>query len=53
MKKDKKPVWKKKNPVPVKRRKKLTPEQIKRAKARAKAAGLPYPNLIDNMAVTK
>jgi hypothetical protein len=52
MKKDK-PVWKKKNPVPVKRRKKLTPEQIKRAKARAKAAGRPYPNLIDNMAVTK
>lgn len=28
---------------------KLSPEQIEAAKARAAAAGRPYPNLIDNM----
>lgn len=33
--------------------KKLTPEQKSQAKARAKAAGRPYPNLVDNMAVAK
>jgi hypothetical protein len=30
----------------------MTPSQISRAKARAKAAGRPYPNLVDNMAVS-
>lgn len=33
--------------------KKMTPQQKARAKARAKKAGRPYPNLIDNMAVMK
>ena len=33
--------------------KKLTPAQKAKAKARAKAAGRPYPNLVDNAAVAK
>lgn len=33
--------------------KKLTPAQKAQAKARAKAAGRPYPNLVDNAAVAK
>ncbi|NDA88437.1 MAG: DNA-binding protein, partial [Betaproteobacteria bacterium] len=32
---------------------KLTPAQKSAAKAKAKAAGRPYPNLIDNAAVAK
>jgi hypothetical protein len=40
--------WDKKNPK--KTSKKLTPAQKSAAKARAKAAGRPYPNLIDNAA---
>jgi hypothetical protein len=32
---------------------KLTPEQKAKAKARAKAAGRPYPNLVDNAAVAR
>jgi len=32
---------------------KLSPKKKSAAKARAKAAGRPYPNLIDNMAVSK
>jgi hypothetical protein len=31
----------------------LTPESIELAKARAKAAGRRYPNLVDNMAATR
>ena len=31
----------------------LTPAQKTAAKARAKAAGRPYPNLVDNAAVAK
>jgi hypothetical protein len=31
----------------------LTPAQKARAKARAKAAGRPYPNLVDNAAARK
>ncbi len=48
-----KPVWEKTNPVPMKRRKKMTPEQKSQAKARAKKAGRPYPNAVDNIAVSK
>ena len=33
--------------------KKMTPGQKTEARARAKAAGRPYPNLVDNMAVAK
>ena len=31
----------------------MSPEKKAAAKARAKAAGRPYPNLIDNMAMSK
>ena len=47
----KKAFWDKKNPK--KSSKKLTPAQKSAAKARAKAAGRPYPNLIDNAAALK
>ncbi len=47
----KKAFWDKKNPK--KTSKKLTPAQKAAAKKRAKAAGRPYPNLIDNAAVAK
>jgi hypothetical protein len=47
----KKAFWDKKNPN--KTSKKLTPTQIKSAKARAKAAGRPYPYLVDNAAVAR
>lgn len=47
----KKQVWDKKNPK--KKSTPLTASQKSQAKARAKAAGRPYPNLIDNMAVAK
>ena len=43
--------WDKKNPK--KTSKKLTPAQKAKAKASAKAAGRPYPNLVDNAAVAK
>jgi len=43
----KKPVWD--QPNPKAKSKKLSPKAKKSAKAMAKAAGRPYPNLIDNM----
>lgn len=43
----KKPVWARPNPKA--KSKKLTTSQKAKAKAMAKAAGRPYPNLIDNM----
>jgi hypothetical protein len=46
-----KKVWETKNPK--KKSTKLTPAQKAAAKARAKKTGRPYPNLIDNMAVTR
>jgi hypothetical protein len=46
-----KKVWETKNPK--KKSTKLTPAQKAAAKARAQKAGRPYPNLIDNMAVTR
>ena len=46
-----KPVWEQKNPK--KKHKDLTTKQESAAKARAKAAGRPYPNLVDNMAAAK
>lgn len=46
MVKKKKAFWDTKNPK--KKSTSLTPEQKSAAKARAKAAGRPYPNLIDN-----
>ena len=50
---DRTPVWKKKNPVPIKKRKKLTSSQKSKARARAKAAGRPYPNAVDNIAAAR
>lgn len=48
---DDKPVWEK--PSPKKKHKPLTSSQKARAKAMAKKANRPYPNLIDNMRVRK
>lgn len=47
----KKDFWDKKNPKT--KSKSLTPKQKNAAKARAKAAGRPYPNLVDNAAVAR
>jgi hypothetical protein len=46
-----KKVWD--TPDPTKKDKKLSPEKKSAAKARAKAAGRPYPNLVDNMAAAR
>lgn len=40
-------------PNPNKKSKKLTPAQKASAKAKAKAAGRKYPNLVDNAAAKK
>jgi hypothetical protein len=45
--------WKKKAPTDPGPKTKLTPENIEWARARAKAAGRRYPNLVDNMAATR
>jgi hypothetical protein len=45
------PPWKKKRPKGP--RVKLTKEEIGLARARAKAGGRRYPNLVDNMAIAK
>lgn len=45
----KKPVWDKKRPSGLGKPRKLSPAQKGAAKASAKKAGRPYPNLIDNM----
>ena len=42
-------VWSKPRPESLGAPKKLTPAKKTKAKAAAKAAGRPYPNLIDNM----
>lgn len=42
--------WEKKAPS---KGKSMSPAQVAKAKARARAAGRPYPNLVDNMAVMK
>jgi len=47
----KKAFWDKKNPK--KKSTPLTPTQKAQAKARAKKAGRPYPNLVDNAAVKR
>ncbi len=41
-----KPIWEKKNPN--KKSAPLTPAQKAAAKTRAKKAGRPYPNMVDN-----
>jgi hypothetical protein len=47
----KKAFWDTKNPN--KKSKPLTPAQKAASKARAKAAGRPYPNLVDNAAAKR
>lgn len=44
-----KPVWEKARPKSLGKPKKLTPAQKAKAKAAAKKAGRPYPNMIDNI----
>lgn len=46
-----KPVWDKKNPK--KKSEKLSSSEKAEAKARAKKAGRPYPNAVDNIAVAR
>jgi hypothetical protein len=48
---NKKPVWESKDPT--KKDKPLSKSQKSSAKAKAKAAGRPYPNLVDNMNAAK
>ncbi len=43
--------WNRSNPKSAQRSKRLTPAQKATAKRRAKKAGRPYPNLVDNMHV--
>ncbi|MCS3810307.1 DNA-binding protein [Xanthomonas sp. 4461] len=45
--------WKKPNPKRASRSSSLSPAQKTQARQRAKAAGRPYPNLVDNMAVAR
>ena len=44
-----KPIWDKKRPKSLGKPKGLSDEQKASAKAMAKAAGRPYPNMVDNM----
>jgi hypothetical protein len=46
-------VWDKPRPRSLGKTKKLSAEQKAKAKAAAKAAGRPYPNLVDNMRAAK
>ena len=47
------PVWDKARPQSLGKSQKLTPAQKASAKAAAKKAGRPYPNLVDNMRAAK
>ena len=47
------PVWDKKRPKSIGKPKALTPAKKSAAKAAAKKAGRPYPNLVDNMRAAK
>jgi len=46
-------VWDKPRPKDLAKPKKLSPAKKSAAKAAAKAAGRPYPNLIDNMRMAR
>jgi hypothetical protein len=48
-----KPVWDKPRPKGLGPAKKLTSAKKSKAKAAAKKAGRPYPNLVDNMRAAK
>ena len=45
----KKPIWDKSRPKDLPKSKSLSPAKKASAKAMAKSAGRPYPNLVDNM----
>jgi hypothetical protein len=49
----KKPIWEKERSKSLGKPKKLTPKQKTSAKAAAKKAGRPYPNLVDNIRAAK
>jgi len=46
-------VWGKKRPKKLGKPKSLTADQKSKAKAAAKAAGRPYPNMVDNIRAAK
>lgn len=46
-------VWDKPRPKSLGKQEKLSSEKKSKAKAMAKAAGRPYPNLVDNMRATR
>jgi hypothetical protein len=46
-------VWSKPRPEGLGKPKKLSPAKKAKAKAMAKSAGRPYPNLVDNMRASK
>ena len=48
-----KEVWEKERPKSLVKPEKLSPMQKAAAKAMAKKAGRPYPNLVDNMRASK
>ena len=48
-----KPIWEKKRPKDLGKPKSLSVKKKKAAKARAAAAGRPYPNAVDNIAVAR
>lgn len=48
-----KAIWDKKRPKSLGKSKKLSPAKKAKAKAMAKKAGRPYPNLVDNMRAAK
>ncbi len=43
--------WVRRNPKPTSEKKRLSPNETAAAKASARKAGRPYPNLVDNMRV--
>lgn len=49
----KKAPWKRPNPKSAGTRKKMSERQKSEARDRARKAGRPYPNLVDNMAVSR
>jgi hypothetical protein len=48
-----KPIWDKTRPEDLGKPKSLSVKRKKSAKARAAAAGRPYPNLVDNLAAAR
>ena len=49
MPREQKPIWDKKRPKSLGKPKGLSDDQKASAKAMAKAAGRPWPNMVDNM----